>query len=146
MKKYLSMILVILCLTSTCLAASDNWQKELSKYVSEKDLHDILSSQTASETSVMVDTMAPAYKHLASCKPYKNPDIQIYGIRKNKCHFRYSQIECYLPMDITKQYATAGMKASREIMNGNTNLNSQDIQIMRAIVSNRSYCTYSKYY
>jgi len=69
----------------------------------------LLALNTANATddpmSDMANYMIPVYKDLYKCNPSSNFYLQVHGLENNKCHFQDSIYDCYVPMNVTQQYA-----------------------------------------
>ena len=61
--------------------------------------------------------MIPYYQKIYDCFPYSvNMEVNysIIGKENNKCHVKIGSANCYLPMNIAKQYSTTGVNFARK--------------------------------
>lgn len=86
----------------------------------------------------------PVWEKLNTCTPDKTTDgvLQIFGMTPDRrCHFKHAKYECKLPLNLTKQYAAAGIKSLERIADGNLETMTEEDNFMEKIHSNPEYCT-----
>lgn len=136
MKKNLSTIIAGLLIALTCgcgtaMANGNPFSPEMQKLLLEG-------------ASAQASVYKPVWEKLYTCTPDKTADgvLQIIGHTPDqKCHFKHTKYECRLPLDLTKQYAAAGIKSLDDIENGNFATDTAENSFMDSIHNNSEYCT-----
>ena len=110
--------------------------------VNDKDIGQVMSNAIMDDMSERAKKSAEAYKNMKSCMPAQTDWLDVYGFKGDKCHIRYVNYNCYLPMNITKQYADASLKIL-DSQNGsfNEDKESAEFKFIDGILNNKMYCS-----
>lgn len=112
-------------------------------FAAEQNIPPEIQVMLLNKASQKAQNYIPAWEQLYTCTPAKTDDgsLIVYGKLPNqKCHFKSSNYNCRVPLDITQQYASAGLKELREIYAGNFSTNSVENDFMDKIHNNEAYC------
>ncbi len=116
-------------------------------FAAEQNIPPEIKAMLLDKASRQAQNYIPAWEQLYSCTPAKTDDgsLIVYGKLPNKkCHFKNSKYNCRVPLDITQQYASAGLKELKEISVGNFSTTSAENDFMDKIHNNEAYCVTKK--
>ena len=141
MKKFLYLLILIASSTLIIYANNSYWTDSNGNYVSDEEVAEQLGNSIMDGATEIAKQMLPVYEKLKTCSEASNEYFTIYGLENNKCHFKYVNYDCYLPMNITARYAQESIKGVREVFNGNLSTNSSNAQYIDSILKNEEYCS-----
>lgn len=89
----------------------------------------------------LVKKLQPGYRKLMTCSPVSIEDasFRVYGESGNKCHVKFCQYDCFLPMDVTRKYAEVSLKGAADFLNGVSTTTSQS-NYAQSVLKNPTYC------
>lgn len=137
-KKILLFLILSLFLSLSCYVLAENREQHSSADI-EEAWDSIIKVGAADSARVLL----PVYQKLLTCTSANTQDFVIYGKELNKCHFKYVNYDCMMPMDVTRKYAQASIKVSREAIAGNFDMSSEDVLFVNSLLENQSFCKQS---
>ena len=144
MKKILCTLILLVCSTLIISANTSYWTDSNGNYVSDEEVAEQLGNSIMDGATEIAKQMLPVYEKLKTCSEASNEHFTIYGLENNKCHFKYVNYDCYLPMNITARYVQESIKGVKEIFNGNLSTSSSETQYIDSILKNQEYCSQGK--
>lgn len=94
------------------------------------------------DVSNLARKMLPTYRSLSTCTPAENEYFKVYGKFGDKCHFKYVNYDCYVPMSVAQQVSKNSVKGAQDAINGtfSTRAITPEAKYNESILNNRNYC------
>lgn len=131
-------------LPQVCLGESSQWVDENGQEVPAEQVADWINNMVIDGAMDWAKKAEHVYESMKTCSPAESEAFQVYGVENELCHFNYGGYDCFVPLEVAREYADLALVSVRKfITGGGFSTENPETKTIEAILHNNDYCTYS---